>query len=260
MFEGSCLNGRFGKTDHETVYRNCQALCTMGRKTWRHGVPHEQNCAVCGYNLAKINMIYHFYAPGQLEYSSIDKMAKYNWSTFRNYVAFLAGELAPGTRHPHHDSESSSCYHEAFLLWGHYHNNIVLFHHDSPITRSHFVDPTDRAIKGFYCIYVTKLSHHRFWKWHLFSAKPFLYPPLQRIWKGDILVSPCPSVHLSVCGQNHVRSVSSTILVGPISYLHILSSNFRRCVACNACWNFGEFFKFVALTLSSSDLRSNMTQ
>ena len=25
-------------------------------------------------------MIYHFYAPGQLEYSSIDKMAKYDWS------------------------------------------------------------------------------------------------------------------------------------------------------------------------------------
>ena len=52
---------------------------------------------------------------GSAEYSSIDKMAKYDWSTFRNYVAFLAGELAPGTRHPHHDSESSSCYHDTFL-------------------------------------------------------------------------------------------------------------------------------------------------
>ena len=152
MFEGPSLNGCFGKTDRETVYRNCQALCTMGRKTWRYGVPHEQNCAVCGDNLAKINMIYHFYAPGQLEYSSIDKMAKYDWSTFRNYVAFLAGELAPGTRHPHHDSESSSFYHDAFLPWGRYHNNIVLFYHDSPITQSHFMDPTDRVIKGFYCI------------------------------------------------------------------------------------------------------------
>ena len=113
---------------------------------------HEQNCAVCGDNLAKINMIYHFYALGQLEYSSIDKMAKYDWNTFCNYVAFLAVELAPGTRQPHHDSESSSYYHDAFLPWGHYHNNIVLFYHDSPITRSHFMDPTDRAIKGFYCI------------------------------------------------------------------------------------------------------------
>ena len=41
-------------------------------------------------------------------------------------------------------------------------------------------------------------------------------------------------VRLVVCGQNRVRSVSSTILIGYISYLHILSSNFRRCVACNA--------------------------
>ena len=63
----------------------------------------------------------------------------------------------------------------------------------------------------------------------------FLYPPLQRSWKGWILVSPCPSVHcpsihLSVCGWNHVRSVSLTILVIFISCLHILSSNFRSCV------------------------------
>ena len=39
-------------------------------------------------------------------------------------------------------------------------------------------------------------------------------------------------VCLSVCGQNHVRSVSSTILVISILYLHILSSNFRKCVMC----------------------------
>ena len=45
---------------------------------------------------------------------------------------------------------------------------------------------------------------------------------------GGILVSPCPSVR-----QNRVRSVSSTILVGFISYLHISSSSFRRCVKCN---------------------------
>ena len=68
-----------------------------------------------------------------------------------------------------------------------------------------------------------------------------LYPPLQRSWKGGILVSPCPSVRLSVCGQNRVRSVSSTILIGSISYLHILSSNFRRCVACNARFKIEKF-------------------
>ena len=73
-------------------------------------------------------------------------------------------------------------------------------------------------------------------------------------------------VLLSICPQNRVCSVSSTILIGSISYLHILSSNFRRCVACNVCfkiwkfWNFGEFLKFVTLTLSSFDLGSNMTQ
>ena len=68
-----------------------------------------------------------------------------------------------------------------------------------------------------------------------------LYPALQRSWKGGILVSPCPSVRLSVCGQNRVRSVSSTILIGSISYLHILSSNLRRCVACNARFKIQKF-------------------
>ena len=46
----------------------------------------------------------------------------------------------------------------------------------------------------------------------------------------------CASVRLSVCGQNRVRSVSSTKFVGSIWYLRILSSNFRRCVACNVCF------------------------
>ena len=76
-------------------------------------------------------------------------------------------------------------------------------------------------------------------------------------------LSVCPSARLSVCGQNRVRSVSSTICIGSISYLHILSNNFRRCVVCNVClkiWKFGEFFKFATLTLSSFDLGSNMTQ
>ena len=99
-----------------------------------------------------------------MEYSSIDKMTKYDCHTFRNYVAFLHGRMAPGTRRPHHDSELISCYHDAFLTWGHYHNNIVLFYHDSPITRSHFMDPTDRAIKGFYCSSQTPRHLHRIQK------------------------------------------------------------------------------------------------
>ena len=79
-------------------------------------------------------------------------MAKYDWNNFRIYVAFLAGGMAPGTRCPHHDTELTSCYHDAFLTWGHNHNNIVLFYHDSPMARSHFMDPSNRAIKGLYCM------------------------------------------------------------------------------------------------------------
>ena len=102
-----------------------------------------------------------FLYTGLSEYSSIDKMAKYDCNTFRNYVVFLPGRMAPGIRRPHHDSELISCYHDAVLTWGHYHNNIVLFYHDSPITRSHFMDPIDRAIRGFYCI--SKFEHGNPW-------------------------------------------------------------------------------------------------
>ena len=48
-------------------------------------------------------------------------------------------------------------------------------------------------------------------------------------------------VRLSICGQNRVRSVSSTILIGSISYLHTLSSNFRRCVMCIGCFKIQKF-------------------
>ena len=57
-----------------------------------------------------------------------------------------------------------------------------------------------------------------------------LYTPAQRsCWGGGrgILVSLCPSVHPSV---SSVRSVVPTVLVGSISYVYILSSNFRRFV------------------------------
>ena len=81
------------------------------------------------------------------------------------------------------------------------------------------------------------------------SCSCLLYLPLQRSWKGvywfhHVLLSVClsvrpsvrPSVRLSVCGQNRVRSVFSIILIRSISYLHILSSNFKRCFACNVCF------------------------
>ena len=60
----------------------------------------------------------------------------------------------------------------------------------------------------------------------------FFIPPLQRSWKGGFLNSPCPSFCPSIYGRNRGCSVSSTILTRSVSYLHILSSNFRRCVVC----------------------------
>ena len=85
--------------------------------------------------------------------------------------------------------------------------------------------------------------------WHPFlvpcPVDKFLHliiPPTSTKLKAPgILVSPCRSVRLSICGQNRVRSVSSTILIGSISYLHILSTNFRRCVACNAHFRIQKF-------------------
>ena len=77
--------------------------------------------------------------------------------------------------------------------------------------------------------------------WIILSVQILIIPPASTKLIGGytgITLSVCPSVRpsvrLSVCGQNRVRSVSSRMLIGSISYLHILSSNFRRCVACNA--------------------------
>ena len=62
--------------------------------------------------------------------------------------------------------------------------------------------------------------------------------------------SPKTSVRPSVRPTSRVRSVAPTVFVGSISYLYILSSNFRRCVACIVSCNIS---KFVTLTLSCFD-------
>ena len=71
----------------------------------------------------------------------------------------------------------------------------------------------------------------------------YYYTPASTKLKGGVywfhLV--CPFVRLSVCGQNSVRSVSSTIFVRSIAYLHILLSNFRRCVVCKVCFKIRKF-------------------
>ena len=68
---------------------------------------------------------------------------------------------------------------------------------------------------------------------------------------ASICPSICPSIRPSLCGQNHVWSISSTILARPISYLHTLSSNFSGCVASKVLlqnsniWICGKFFNIL---------------
>ena len=69
-----------------------------------------------------------------------------------------------------------------------------------------------------------------------YGVSLLLHLPLPRSWKGVYWFH---LARLSVCGQKRVCSVSSTILGGSIS--HILSSNFRRCVACKVCFNCQKF-------------------
>ena len=52
----------------------------------------------------------------------------------------------------------------------------------------------------------------------------------------------CPSV----CPASRFRSVVPTVLVGSIAYLYILSSNFRRCVACKVSSKTSKFY-FLAI-------------
>ena len=119
-------------------------------------------------------------------------------------------------------------------------------------------------------VWCMKGSFMPYWLWTVKMAPiihiDIIIPPASTKLKEGFTGFTLSVCKMSICGQNRVSSVSSTILIGSISYLHILSSNFRRCVSCNVCvqnskiWNFGKFFKFVTLTLSSFDLGSNITQ
>ena len=58
-----------------------------------------------------------------------------------------------------------------------------------------------------------------------------------------------PSVGPSVRPTSCVRSVAPTVLVGSISYLYLLSCNFRRCVACKFSCKISKF-EFLAIFLN----------
>ena len=72
---------------------------------------------------------------------------------------------------------------------------------------------------------------------------------------GGIMVSLCPSVCPSICRPSHIRpasyvcSVPLTVLVGSISYLYILPSNFRRSVTFKVSCKISKF-TFLAICLN----------
>ena len=72
---------------------------------------------------------------------------------------------------------------------------------------------------------------------------PIVIPQLQWNWWEGMLVSPYMYVGPSVCAQNGVRSA----LVGSITYLHIFSTNSRRCLAYRVFQSicFAECFCFI---------------
>ena len=77
-----------------------------------------------------------------------------------------------------------------------------------------------------------------------FSTKFFISPASTKL-KGryigftlSVRLSACPSVSPSV---DRIMSALYLLLVGSISYLHILSSNFRRCVMCKVCFKIQKF-------------------
>ena len=100
------------------------------------------------------------------------------------------------------------------------------------------------VIEVYFCGYLNDLTflrneEHNLTTWHCI----FILPPAQRVCWGYIGFTPsvCPSFRPSVRPAYRVRSVAPTVLVGPISYLYILSSNFRMCVACKVSYSISKF-------------------
>ena len=77
-----------------------------------------------------------------------------------------------------------------------------------------------------------------------FAMALIYYTPAQQscwgvgvYWFHSVRPSVCPFVRPA----SSVRSVAPTVLVGSISYLYILSSNFKRCVACKVSCKIAKF-------------------
>ena len=91
-----------------------------------------------------------------------------------------------------------------------------------------------------------EFTNPRMHLFHIFQC--FIITPTQRsCWGVYWFHSVRPSIRPSVHPASHVRSVTPTVLVGFISYLYILSSNFRWCVACKASCKILNFWQFCLL-------------
>ena len=143
----------------------CFGAMQYGKATRVRGTTHMENYDIWGNNLAKINAFGNFYAPDQLENSSIDRTVKNDRDTFHNYVEFFTGN--PVIMRWVWLMSWGIC-----AMWGLLTSivkdisKIVVFYHNSPITRSNFLDPTDPVIKGFYCILLNYNHNHvKNWKY-----------------------------------------------------------------------------------------------
>ena len=82
------------------------------------------------------------------------------------------------------------------------------------------------------CIQLGNFPNIQHYHWHNAYNECMIILPAQGSGRGSISFIPSvrPSICLSVRPTSCVHSVASTVLVGSISYLYILSSNFRMCV------------------------------
>ena len=129
------------------------------------------------------------------------------------------------------------------------------------VRRNHFAWSSQLNSVGFQADWVRGL----FSLWHSLLMK-IVIPPASTKLKGGytgFTLSICPSVRLSavdrIVSALYLQQYSSDPFHICTSY-QATSEGVPRVMIVSKLKNFGEFFKFVTLTLSSFDLGSNMTQ
>ena len=111
-----------------------------------------------------------------------------------------------------------------------------------PRTSRHFIIPlAQRSCRGY--IGFTPSV------WHTCASALSGWSSLSSPIQTCIMLWVCSYWETSIRPASRVRSVAPTVLVGSISYLYILSSNFRRCVMCKVSCKISKF-KFFAIFLN----------